>query len=78
VSRFGYRRFPGKTPEGIGIGSTLGEVRKAYGAPDSTHNYGESASRDIYLDRGLTLETGPDGSQVQEIRVWSDENDSHI
>lgn len=29
-----HKPYEGKTPDGIGIGSTLGEVRKAYGEPD--------------------------------------------
>ena len=50
------RDFAGKTAEGIGIGSSLKEVEKAFGKPDGDEGHDAMNKRLVYDRRGLEVQ----------------------
>jgi outer membrane lipoprotein-sorting protein len=50
------RDFAGKTKEGIGLGSSLQEVEKAFGKPDRDEGHDALNKRLVYTKRGLEIQ----------------------
>ncbi len=61
------KAFTGRTPEGIGMASTRGELVKAYGPPDDSQRFAGGTESLHYISRGITFTL--EGGKVHHVIV---------